>query len=915
MKRKRLIGLLLTVALLCIAMVVQLVSAMGPDEDRVHPFYTVSQRYKDDFSDYYCKSFKFYYNDQLNYTATNNFEYYEDGTVGVKEFIRTVNGQSYTTNYTIKKEYDDEGRLSKFQSVYDDNNLGYKNEDYDFNYSNDGSFNIGNYNDGEFIPVATYDPEFNIFYDNGWTYEFEDGLKTRMYRTIKSGDIEYTHEAKFSYDYDSDSGKPVKKTYQELLNGRVLRTGTIDISYSGENTIHEETKTGQMSSGYETTETKEIYRRIYDKNNRLIESSYISQRDKYNANNNQYYTYDDHGNLLTVIDELFYDDQNGEIVPMSNSYNVRVEYSYDYHKRVVPVIPEDLTAKQSYKGAQESLNDGDDIDIEMTGALAGSIKTAGVETYNGSDSEYYFNKINKQIDDTTDLELSMNITGSAVGEIDADEPAPLRSIAIYEDNTFTKDHLVATGEDFDASVEALDNEFTPVSGMIRGTLAISAPKLTANNNGYNLTVTVPEDKLEKDKTYYFVIGRDMATNDLEAKSTNTDIVFEFTTGEVEEPEHEHTAGKPVRENEVAATCAKEGSYDEVVYCTECEEELSRETKIIAKIAHTEEAVPGKPATCTETGLTEGTKCSVCGDVLKAQEEIPALGHKEEVIKGKTATCTEKGLTDGTKCSVCGDVLKAQEEIPALGHKEEVVKGKAATCTEKGLTDGTKCSVCGDVLKAQEEISMLPHNYENGSCTVCGAKDPSVPDASADDLDPSVNGIVKCPDGVRWAMYKNGKVDTTCTTIAQNKYGWWRVENGYVNFDAQGIYQNKYGWWKTTNGKVTFKEFGLFENENGTWRVEGSKVNFLANGIYKGQDGNWYKTSWGKVTGDETGIFQNQFGWWYCKNSKVDFNYTGIASNQFGKWYIKSGKVDFTKVGMVKADGKTVMVMFGKVLFG
>ena len=833
MKRKRLIGLLLTVALLCIAMVVQLVSAMGPDEDRVHPFYTVSQRYKDDFSDYYCKSFKFYYNDQLNYTATNNFEYYEDGTVGVKEFIRTVNGQSYTTNYTIKKEYDDEGRLSKFQSVYDDNNLGYKNEDYDFNYSNDGSFNIGNYNDGEFIPVATYDPEFNIFYDNGWTYEFEDGLKTRMYRTIKSGDIEYTHEAKFSYDYDSDSGKPVKKTYQELLNGRVLRTGTIDISYSGENTIHEETKTGQMSSGYETTETKEIYRRIYDKNNRLIESSYISQRDKYNANNNQYYTYDDHGNLLTVIDELFYDDQNGEIVPMSNSYNVRVEYSYDYHKRVVPVIPEDLTAKQSYKGAQESLNDGDDIDIEMTGALAGSIKTAGVETYNGSDSEYYFNKINKQIDDTTDLELSMNITGSAVGEIDADEPAPLRSIAIYEDNTFTKDHLVATGEDFDASVEALDNEFTPVSGMIRGTLAISAPKLTANNNGYNLTVTVPEDKLEKDKTYYFVIGRDMVTNDLEAKSTNTDIVFEFTTGEVEEPEHEHTAGKPVRENEVAATCAKEGSYDEVVYCTECEEELSRETKIIAKIAHTEEAVPGKPATCTETGLTEGTKCSVCGDVLKAQEEI----------------------------------------------------------------------------------SMLPHNYENGSCTVCGAKDPSVPDASADDLDPSVNGIVKCPDGVRWAMYKNGKVDTTCTTIAQNKYGWWRVENGYVNFDAQGIYQNKYGWWKTTNGKVTFKEFGLFENENGTWRVEGSKVNFLANGIYKGQDGNWYKTSWGKVTGDETGIFQNQFGWWYCKNSKVDFNYTGIASNQFGKWYIKSGKVDFTKLGFVKYDGKTYTIMFGKVLFG
>ena len=192
-------------------------------------------------------------------------------------------------------------------------------------------------------------------------------------------------------------------------------------------------------------------------------------------------------------------------------------------------------------------------------------------------------------------------------------------------------------------------------------------------------------------------------------------------------------------------------------------------------------------------------------------------------------------------------------------------------------------------------------------------EPEVPDASADDLDPSVNGIVKCPDGVKWAMYKNGKVDTTCTTIAQNKYGWWRVENGYVNFEAQGIYQNKNGWWKTKNGKVTFTEFGLFENENGIWRVEFSKVNFKANSIYKGKDG-WYKTTDGKVTGKETGIFQNQFGWWYCKNSKVDFDFTGVASNQYGKWYVKNGKVDFTKVGMVETDGKTVMVLFGKVLF-
>ena len=42
--------------------------------------------------------------------------------------------------------------------------------------------------------------------------------------------------------------------------------------------------------------------------------------------------------------------------------------------------------------------------------------------------------------------------------------------------------------------------------------------------------------------------------------------------------------------------------------------------------HTEEVIPGFDATCTEAGHTEGKKCSVCGEILVAQEEIPAKGH-------------------------------------------------------------------------------------------------------------------------------------------------------------------------------------------------------------------------------------------------------------------------------------------------
>ncbi len=49
--------------------------------------------------------------------------------------------------------------------------------------------------------------------------------------------------------------------------------------------------------------------------------------------------------------------------------------------------------------------------------------------------------------------------------------------------------------------------------------------------------------------------------------------------------HVHTAGTPVRENEVAATCTEAGSYDEVTYCVDDNVEMSREHKQIAATGH------------------------------------------------------------------------------------------------------------------------------------------------------------------------------------------------------------------------------------------------------------------------------------------------------------------------------------------
>ena len=143
----------------------------------------------------------------------------------------------------------------------------------------------------------------------------------------------------------------------------------------------------------------------------------------------------------------------------------------------------------------------------------------------------------------------------------------------------------------------------------------------------------------------------------------------------------------------------------------------------------------KEGTFTLTVTAESGETASKQVIVEKGEEPQPHKHTEEVLAGKAATCTEAGLTEGKKCSECGEILVAQTEIPALGHKEEVVAGKDATCTEKGLTEGKKCSVCGEILVAQTEIPAKGHSYKDGKCTVCGAEDPNYQPEQPEDPEP------------------------------------------------------------------------------------------------------------------------------------------------------------------------------------
>ena len=134
------------------------------------------------------------------------------------------------------------------------------------------------------------------------------------------------------------------------------------------------------------------------------------------------------------------------------------------------------------------------------------------------------------------------------------------------------------------------------------------------------------------------------------------------------------------------------------------------------LAHVPEEIPAVAATCTSTGLTAGSKCSLCGEILTAQEETEKTAHTPEEIPAVDATCTSTGLTAGSKCSLCGEILTAQEETEKTAHTPEEIPAVDATCSSTGLTAGSKCSVCGEILTAQKETEKTAHTPGNWQLT-------------------------------------------------------------------------------------------------------------------------------------------------------------------------------------------------------
>ena len=168
------------------------------------------------------------------------------------------------------------------------------------------------------------------------------------------------------------------------------------------------------------------------------------------------------------------------------------------------------------------------------------------------------------------------------------------------------------------------------------------------------------------------------------------------------------------------------------------------------------------------------------------------------------------------------------------------------------------------------------------------------------IDTSYTGLAQY--GNEWYYIENGKVNWNYTGLAQRGIEWFYIEKGKLNWNHSGIVEYNNQWFYVERGRLNWNYTGLGQSDNDWYYIVGGRVNWGYTGLV--QKGNeWFYIENGKLDWSYTGLVQKGNEWFFVREGRLDWNYTGLACYKDAYYYVKNGRLDWSYSGYAQIDGQ------------
>ena len=163
-------------------------------------------------------------------------------------------------------------------------------------------------------------------------------------------------------------------------------------------------------------------------------------------------------------------------------------------------------------------------------------------------------------------------------------------------------------------------------------------------------------------------------------------------------------------------------------------------------------------------------------------------------------------------------------------------------------------------------------------------------------------------------FKNNRIDTSYSGLAQYGNEWYYIENGKVNWNYTGLAQRGIEWFYIEKGKLNWNHSGIVEYNNQWFYVERGRLNWNYTGL--GQSGNdWYYIVGGRVNWGYTGLVQRGNEWFYIENGKLNWNHSGIVEYNKQWFYVERGRLNWNYTGLGQSGNDWYYIERGRVNWG